>query len=222
MNIYPKRSISVLSPFNTVDINERTANIDKETLILCCWHECKHFGICMYMYYQKTNKQTNKQTNKTKQNKQTNKKQTNKQTHQQTNNNDNDIDIVWLFWFGVHHHRKRPPPERPHQQNHSQLGLDRHQQGTATPVLHAAKGAQDPRPSARQTHRFRDQRSDRESFQTDGPLAPAYRHQTPQLCPGHNTHAAGLTGLEPPLRSIRRQHSARDIGCGGTVHQYPP
>ena len=68
------------------------------------------------------------------------------------------------------------------------------------------KGAEDPRPSARQTYRFRDQRPDRKTFQTDGPLGPAHRHQTPQLCLGHNTHAAGVTGLDPPLRSIRRQH----------------
>ena len=73
-----------------------------------------------------------------------------------------------------------------------------------------------------QTQRFWDQRSNQDTFQTDGPLAPAHRHQAPQLCPGHNTHAAGVTGLEPPLWSIRWQHPAGDIGCGGTVHQYPP
>ena len=44
----------------------------------------------------------------------------------------------------------------------------------------------------------------------------------PKLCPRHTTCAAGATGLEPPLRSIRRQRPACDIECGWTVHQYPP
>ena len=94
--------------------------------------------------------------------------------------------------------------EKKKKKKHSLLGLGRHQQGTAPSVLHAAQGAQDSRQSARQPRRFRDQRSVTETFQTDGPLAPDHRHQAPQLCPGHNTHAAGVTGLEPPLRSIRR------------------
>ena len=121
---------------------------------------------------------------------------------------------------GFQHRCKRPPPKRPHRQYHIQLVLDKRQQGTATSDLHAANGTQDPRPSARETHHVREHWCDGETFQTDGPLTAARHQQAHKLCPGYNTHAAGATGLKPPLQSIR-QHFTSDIGCGGTVHQYP-